>query len=503
MNSACAQWNATTSACEGDAWTYTYDGAGNLLRFDQWSGGAITTTRFVYNGANQIECIDADASGVCDGTEFVYQYDAYGNLLSDGSSTYIYDAALQLSSVITGEGATTYQYNGDGDRVAQTVNGVQTTYVIDTATPLTMVLAETTGTDTIRYLHGLDLVAQSDGVSTEYFAYDGLGSVRRVLDSAGTPLLTQTFDPYGNPYASTGINESNWGYTGEYQDSNGLVFLRARYYDPKQGRFFQRDSWRGEPDHPLTLNPYMYGLGNPLLYVDPTGHFAIPLVMVIEIAAVVVVVSVAVYLLYAALPPEIQAQIGQGITEAIGLCGSVVQGSKNMFAEDHPIAVMLATFVSQAYQIQLQNLANLVQASGYDNVPVPNLSFPSPEQFGRVEEHLKGFIDPLEPAEKAMLERLQNGSWTDWDKRFFEHEWKELQLMEELMEQGLDRLEAYDKAHRQVLEEQGLSADDPEYEAYIYHPDVVHKYREYFNSLAQKLAELMREELMRETGDDE
>ncbi len=44
VNSACAQWNATTSACEGDAWTYTYGGAGNLLRFDKWSGGAITTT---------------------------------------------------------------------------------------------------------------------------------------------------------------------------------------------------------------------------------------------------------------------------------------------------------------------------------------------------------------------------------------------------------------------------------------------------------------------------
>ncbi len=228
--------------------------------------GAVNQTRFLHNGANRIQCVDSDASGLCDGTEFVWVYDAYGNLLDDGSSQYTYDAALRLKTVTTGGSTTSYTYNGDGDRVAQTVNGVQTAYVIDMATPLTMVLAETTGTSTIRYLHGLDLVAQSDGTSTEYFAYDGLGSVRQVLDAAGLPLLTQTFDPYGNPYASTGINESNWGYTGEYQDSNGLVFLRARYYNPAQGRFGQMDPSRREN------NPYRYAAANPINFTDPSGE---------------------------------------------------------------------------------------------------------------------------------------------------------------------------------------------------------------------------------------
>ena len=68
--------------------------------------------------------------------------------------------------------------------------GVTANDELDTATPLTMVLAEQTGTETITYLHGLDLVAQSDGTTTEYFAYDGLGSVRQVADETGSPLLT-------------------------------------------------------------------------------------------------------------------------------------------------------------------------------------------------------------------------------------------------------------------------------------------------------------------------
>ncbi len=130
-----------------------------------------------------------------------------------------------------------------------------------------MVLAETTGTDAIRYLHGLDLVAQSDGVSIEYFAYDGLGSVRQVLDAAALPLMAQTFDPYGNPYSYTGPTESvaRYGYTGEYQDSNGLVFLRARYYAPSMGRFVQMDPSRQEQ------NLYQYSLSNPVMLTDPSG----------------------------------------------------------------------------------------------------------------------------------------------------------------------------------------------------------------------------------------
>ena len=146
------------------------------------------------------------------------------------------------------------------------VDGVTTTYLLDTATPLTMVLAEQTGTDpAIFYLHGFDLVAQSDGATTEYFAYDGLGSVRQVADAIGSPLLTQTFDPYGSLYARAGIAETAWGFTGEYGDTNGLLYLRARYYAPSQGRFFQLDPSRQE------VNPYQYSSSNPLKFTDPSG----------------------------------------------------------------------------------------------------------------------------------------------------------------------------------------------------------------------------------------
>jgi RHS repeat-associated protein len=273
VKEACDQW--TGSACDGNAWTCQYNGVGNLLRLDRWDAATeqVETVRFVYNGANQIACLDGNANEQCgDPEDVAYTYDSYGNLTSDGVNTYTYDDAMRLTSVGDGLTTTTYTYNGDGDRVGQTVNDgggdVTTTYVLDTATPLTMVLAETTGADpTITYLHGLGLVAQSDGTDTEYFAYDGLGSVRQLAGETGDLLLTQTFDPYGNPYesASTAGGVTKFGFTGEMVDANGLIFLRARYYNPSQGRFFQLDPSRQE------TNPYQYGLSNPVNYLDPSG----------------------------------------------------------------------------------------------------------------------------------------------------------------------------------------------------------------------------------------
>jgi RHS repeat-associated protein len=137
---------------------------------------------------------------------------------------------------------------------------------------MTMVLAETTGTETIYYLHGLDLVAQNDGVNTEYFGYDGLGSVRQMLDSSGSVLFTQAFDPYGNLYYSAGTNSTSWGFTGEQTDAYiKLIYLRARWYTPQIGRFMSRDLWQGDYTRPLSLNGWNYGYANPINFTDPSG----------------------------------------------------------------------------------------------------------------------------------------------------------------------------------------------------------------------------------------
>jgi hypothetical protein len=52
-----------------------------------------------------------------------------------------------------------------------------------------------------------------------------------------------------------------------------LTWLRARWLSEAQGRFFQPDSFGGDPQRPVTLNAYAYVVDDPVRFTDPTGHY--------------------------------------------------------------------------------------------------------------------------------------------------------------------------------------------------------------------------------------
>jgi RHS repeat-associated protein len=49
-----------------------------------------------------------------------------------------------------------------------------------------------------------------------------------------------------------------------------------RWYDPELGRFISKDTYEGDISNPLSLNLYTYVHNNPLIFIDPTGHEALP-----------------------------------------------------------------------------------------------------------------------------------------------------------------------------------------------------------------------------------
>jgi RHS repeat-associated protein len=107
---------------------------------------------------------------------------------------------------------------------------------------------------------------------SEYFLTDALASVRQLTDTAGEIILAKNYEPYGSVTQTSGESQTSYGFTGEYTDVTGNVYLRARYYNPLDGRFLSRDTWSGDVNNPLSLNRWMYVEGNPVNYVDPSGY---------------------------------------------------------------------------------------------------------------------------------------------------------------------------------------------------------------------------------------
>ncbi len=60
-------------------------------------------------------------------------------------------------------------------------------------------------------------------------------------------------------------------FTGQKQDGTGLLYYKARYYDKLLGTFISPDPLIPDPSNVFAYNRYVYALGNPLKYNDPTG----------------------------------------------------------------------------------------------------------------------------------------------------------------------------------------------------------------------------------------
>jgi RHS repeat-associated protein len=102
---------------------------------------------------------------------------------------------------------------------------------------------------------------------------DALGSVRNLVNSVSEVTLIQSYTPFGEVLESYGDGQTDYAFTGEMYDAGtGLVFLRARYYNPTDGRFLNRDVWGGNIQNPQTMNSYNYGLNSPMIYTDPSGE---------------------------------------------------------------------------------------------------------------------------------------------------------------------------------------------------------------------------------------
>ncbi len=115
--------------------------------------------------------------------------------------------------------------------------------------------------------------ADPPGTSLYFYHGDHLGSVNVITDINGAQIKLNEFVPFGSLNRSQGTKDFPTKFTGKrFDDSSGLYYYGARYYDPVLGRFTQPDTIVQSPSDPQTLNRYTYCRNNPLIYTDPSGH---------------------------------------------------------------------------------------------------------------------------------------------------------------------------------------------------------------------------------------
>ncbi len=207
-------------------------------------------------------------------------YDAIGNPLTyyDGK-TFTWTVGRKLSTVTDGDSNYTYAYDGDGNRISKTVDGVTTDYYyIDGK-----LLGLKKGQDTLLFLY--DETDTAYGLiynGTPYFYDINLqGDIIGIYDQRGNHVVSYTYDIWGALLAIHSDYHAELAlfnpllYRGYYYDfETGFYYLQSRYYDPEVGRFINADGeTAGASSSVCGFNLYAYCFNNPMNMIDPTGHW--------------------------------------------------------------------------------------------------------------------------------------------------------------------------------------------------------------------------------------
>ena len=242
---------------DGGTQAYSFDDMGNrLTKNDSVSGNE----SYSYNAANML---------LTRGTNN-YSNDPDGNTLTGGGRTSTWDSQNRLVTCAYNSNTSSYVFGADGFRHRSTVNGTTTDFALDGQF---FVQELRGGTQYATYLTGPTgplYRRDATGATLRWYIYDGLGSVLGEVDASGNLDATRTYDVYGLARGVTGTPTSKHAFVGVLghtsEDETGLVYMRARYYDPAVGRFISEDPGREG------ANWFVYCNNRPVCAVDASGR---------------------------------------------------------------------------------------------------------------------------------------------------------------------------------------------------------------------------------------
>ncbi len=241
--------------------TYTYDAAGNRLTVNRANAAATLlpdAMAATYDAANQL----IQLNGV------TLTYDLNGNLTSDGTTNYTWDARNRLIALAGPAITASFAYDAKGRRISKTINGITTEYHYDRKD----IIMESQGSAVVAtYLRKLCLdtaYVRQTADGNEYYHTDTLGSTLVLTNDTGAVSDQYQYQPFGRTQ-HTGTSTNPFQFTGRERDTAELYYYRARYHAPGLGRFVSEDPLRFDGGSP---NFYSYVDNNPLRFSDPLGQ---------------------------------------------------------------------------------------------------------------------------------------------------------------------------------------------------------------------------------------
>jgi YD repeat-containing protein len=181
---------------------YSYDGNGNRLTMTTRTNNAVTEIRYYnYGTENRLLNVTNQNGVLLD----AYSYDPAGNRIqkvaTNYTAFYTYDERNLMTSYTDATNRILYTYNGDAQRVSQTVNGVLTTFVLDPMRASYEAVQErnVSGTTTASYMFDATRLTTWNNGMIAFPLTDRVGSVRLLTDITGIVRQTNNYDVFGNP----------------------------------------------------------------------------------------------------------------------------------------------------------------------------------------------------------------------------------------------------------------------------------------------------------------
>ena len=263
---------------QNKTFVYAYDLGGNLTSVKEYpyTEGTITaaplkTETGTYASGWKDQLVNWNGT--------VITYDAIGNMLTRGNTTYSWTLGRKLAAVDNGK-KIQYFYDHTGSRTKKIVDGVATEYRMAGD----LLMSETTNGQTLWFTYdsNANLFSMVTGGKHYFYQRNLQNDIIALVDEAGDTVVNYTYDSWGKVLNITGSRKDTIGqlnpfrYRGYYYDKEtGMYYLKNRYYDPELRRFISSDAVTTLAASTETLhnrNLYTYCNQNPITRSDSNGN---------------------------------------------------------------------------------------------------------------------------------------------------------------------------------------------------------------------------------------